>query len=171
MTLALDAAADVGFGSLTSIIRRKAIELYAGDVDAPFAYEPSAFDFLSPALSEAELLASVLPAADFAEWWRRFATGLDESFQPVATTDRADGKLAHWDGLNLSRAWMLAAIAEVVGDPRLAESARAHRDAGMAGLEAATYAGAHWLPTFALRAHLAHFRPEGRSAAESTVDS
>jgi hypothetical protein len=161
MTLALEAAADLGLGALTSIVRRRAVDFYGGDVDAPFAYEPSAYDFLSPALAEAELMAEVLAIPDFAPWWRRFAPGFDGSLAPVVTTDRADGKLAHWDGLNLSRAWMLSAIGAALGDDRLAKSAAAHRDAGMAGLEAATYAGAHWLATFALRAEL-------KAAAEST---
>jgi len=165
MTLAFEAAGMLGDGELTHLVSRRAVDFYAADVDAPFAYEPSAYDFVSPALAEAELLAAVLPVTEFRAWWQRFATNLDPSFAPVTAADRADGKLAHWDGLNLSRAWMLSTIAGALpagpDRERLATLAVRHREAGMAGLDAATYAGTHWLPTFALRARL-------KAGAEST---
>jgi hypothetical protein len=74
---------------------------------------------------------------------------------PVAiVTDRADGKLAHLDGLNLSRAWMLEGIAAGLPgeDPRrpaLLAAAAAHRESGLAGVTGEHYAGGHWLGTFA----------------------
>jgi len=74
---------------------------------------------------------------------------------PVAeVTDRADGKLAHLDGLNLSRAWMLAGIASGLPptDPRrpaLLAAAAAHRAAGLAAVTGEYYEGGHWLGTFA----------------------
>lgn len=158
MTLALEASAALGDPELGALIGARAADFYGGDVDAPLAYEPSAYDFLSPALAEAELMAAVLDRKTFGRWWRRFATALADSFAPVATADRIDGKLAHWDGLNLSRAWMLAAVARALeaGDERerLESMAAEHLAAGEAGLASASYAGTHWLPTFALRARL-----------------
>jgi hypothetical protein len=77
--------------------------------------------------------------------------------EPVTTVDRSDGKLVHFDGLNLSRAWMLRRVAASLpaADPRgadLAARADRHLAAGMGGLESADYAGAHWLGSFALYA-------------------
>ena len=69
-------------------------------------------------------------------------------------TDPSDPKLAHLDGLNLSRAWMLEGIAAGLprDDPRLARPARrrrAHREAGLAAVTGEHYEGGHWLGTFA----------------------
>jgi hypothetical protein len=63
--------------------------------------------------------------------------------------------LAHLDGLNLSRAWMLEGVAAAlpVGDPRrgaVAAAARRHRDAGLAAVTGARYEGGHWLGSFAM---------------------
>jgi hypothetical protein len=70
-------------------------------------------------------------------------------------TDRADPKLAHIDGLNLSRAWMLAGIAHGLPphDPRipaLLASARAHADAALPAVTGEHYEGGHWLGTYAV---------------------
>ena len=73
----------------------------------------------------------------------------------ATVTDRSDGKLAHLDGLNLSRAWMLEGIAAGLpkSDPRraaLMAAARAHRQAGLAAVTGEHYEGGHWLGTFAM---------------------
>ena len=57
-----------------------------------------------------------LPPAEFAAWLGAFLPELtlDGSpgwLRPAVVTDKADGHLAHLDGLNLSRAWMLEGIA------------------------------------------------------------
>ena len=70
-------------------------------------------------------------------------------------TDPSDPKLAHLDGLNLSRAWMLEGISSGLpsGDPRIAAltaAARAHRDAGLASVTGEHYEGGHWLGSFAV---------------------
>jgi hypothetical protein len=70
-------------------------------------------------------------------------------------TDPEDPKLAHLDGLNLSRAWMLEGILDGLpgGDPRrgaLAAAARAHREAGLAAVTGEHYEGGHWLGSFAM---------------------
>ena len=74
---------------------------------------------------------------------------------PAVVTDKSDGKLAHLDGLNLARAWMLEGIAQGLGgeDPRspaVLRTARAHRDAGLAAVTGEHYEGGHWLGSFAV---------------------
>lgn len=141
MGLALDYARAVGDADLAARIEARARDFYAADVAAPVAYEPSAYDFLSPSLAEADLMRRVLPGSELGPWLQRFLPAFP--FTPVACVDRADGKLAHFDGLNLSRAWMLRGL----GQRALAE---AHARAGMGGVTGEHYAGAHWLGTFAV---------------------
>jgi hypothetical protein len=75
---------------------------------------------------------------------------------PVTVSpDRSDPKLAHLDGLNLSRAWMLEGIISGLppDDPRrpaLAAAADAHRRAGLAAVTGEHYEGGHWLGSFAV---------------------
>jgi hypothetical protein len=157
MALAWDAADGDERARLAAAARR----LHERDRDAALHLEPSAYDFLSPTLATAWLMLRVMDAGAFARWLDGWAPGLGRGATPApaATVDRADGKLVHWDGLNLSRAWMLRAIARALpdGDARvveLQESADAHLGAGLASLDGATYAGTHWLPTFATYALL-----------------
>jgi hypothetical protein len=69
-------------------------------------------------------------------------------------TDPSDPKLAHLDGLNLSRAWMIEGILTGLPeeDPRrsaLSAAARTHRAAGLDSVTGAHYEGGHWLGSFA----------------------
>jgi hypothetical protein len=141
MGLVLDHARASGDAALAAAVEQRARAFYGRDVAAPVAYEPSAYDFLSPSLAEADLMRRVLPAAEFAAWLHGFLPAFP--FAPVACVDRADGKLSHFDGLNLSRAWMLRKL----GQEALAE---AHAAAGLAGVSGEHYAGGHWLGTYAL---------------------
>lgn len=126
----------------------------------PAHLEPDAEDFLSPGLCIAVAMLRAHPRA-FATWWPRFApdaAGLAVWCTPVSPVDRADAKLAHLDGLNLSRAWALGALAGALAGPepllarRLAEAARAHLDAALPFADAGEYVGTHWLASFALLA-------------------
>ncbi len=155
--LALDYARAVGHADLEALIVERSVAYYAGDRDAPAAWEPSGDDFLSPSLIEADLMRRVLPPAEFPAWLHAFLPrGLPPALQqPAIVTDRSDGKLAHLDGLNLSRAWCLRALAAAVpaGDPlrpQLAASADAHAAAGLAHVATGDYAGEHWLASFAV---------------------
>ena len=140
--------------------RDRAYAFYSNDKSCPLAYEPSGEDFLSPCLAEADAMRRVLPAALFAAWLRVFlpqipANGSSSWLAPALVTDRSDPKLAHLDGLNLSRAWMLEGIASGLpaGDRRiraLAAAAARHRDAGLAGVTGEHYEGGHWLGSFAV---------------------
>jgi hypothetical protein len=74
---------------------------------------------------------------------------------PAVSPDVSDPKLAHLDGLNLSRAWMLQGIAAGLpqGDLRLGavkEAAHAHARAGLVAVTGEHYVGSHWLGTFAV---------------------
>jgi len=102
----------------------------------------------------------VLPSADFARWLRTFlpqipTTGSEAWLQPVVSPDPSDPKLAHLDGLNLSRAWMLEGIASGLpkSDKRIraiTAAADAHRRAGLAAVTGEHYEGGHWLGSYAV---------------------
>lgn len=130
------------------------IRFYNGDHNGPIAFEPAGEDFFSPCLAEADLMRRVCTPQEFADWLAAFLPDIP-NLRPVAPTDPSDGKLAHFDGLNLSRAWMLFGIAKGLpdNDPRrlrLLLTADAHRDAGLAAVSGAHYEGSHWLGTFAV---------------------
>lgn len=156
--LALDWARATGDESTASVIEARARALYGGDRGCNLAFEPSGQDFLSPCLAAADLLRRVMPAQEFAAWLGAALPGItehDAGLEPVVPADRSDGKLAHLDGLNLSRAWMLEGIAAGLpeDDARrgaLLRTAGAHAKAGIAATDGAHYEGAHWLGTFAV---------------------
>jgi Protein of unknown function (DUF2891) len=151
---ALGLVLDSDRGSLRATALRRARDYYFADRNAPLAYEPSGEDFLSPCLAEADLMRRVLDRTAFAEWFSGFLPhGVD--LHPAVSPDRSDGKLAHLDGLNLSRAWMLAGVSSALPseDPRratLTTLAQTHAAAGLAAITGEHYEGAHWLGTFAM---------------------
>ncbi len=158
--LMLDWARATGHRSLESLLEERVETLYLKDVDCPLTYEPSGQDFLSPCLAEADLMRRVLPEDEFASWLSTFlpvipAAESDREWLPVAVvTDRSDGKLAHLDGLNLSRAWMLEGIAAGLpdDDPRietLLKTAAVHADDALEAVDGEHYEGGHWLGSFA----------------------
>jgi hypothetical protein len=145
--------------SIEQLTRDRVLEFHRGDRNCPISYEPSGQDFLSPCLAEADLMRRVLPAAEFSTWLTGFLPGIPRDgstkWLPIGVvTDKTDGKLAHLDGLNLSRAWMLEGIAGVLssGDPRrssLLATARVHAESGLAAVTGEHYEGGHWLGSFA----------------------
>jgi hypothetical protein len=135
------------------LVRSRIASFYLKDTDCPVAYEPSGQDFLSPCLAEADAVRRVLRPAEYAAWLQRFLPEIP--LRPEKVTDPTDGQLAHLDGLNLSRAWMLEGIA--AGLPKthkrrasILELARQHRDAGLASVTGEHYEGGHWLASFAV---------------------
>ena len=101
---------------MSGLLREKAAEFYAQDQACPLNYEPSGQDFLSPCLAEADFMRRVLPTKAYAHWLTSFLPQIpradaEQWLQPAVVTDRTDPKLAHLDGLNLSRAWMLEGVA------------------------------------------------------------
>jgi hypothetical protein len=158
--LMLDYAHGNGDQKFAELVVFKAKQFYLRDKDCPLAYEPSGEDFLSPCVGEADVMRRVLPSQEFARWLRTFmpqisTSGDDKWWQPVVSPDPSDPKLAHLDGLNLSRAWMLEGIAAGLpkGDKRLPSimaTAGAHRRAGLASVTGEHYEGGHWLGSFAV---------------------
>jgi hypothetical protein len=157
--LVLDWAHAAGDVRMERLLMARTRDLYATDRSCPIAYEPSGQDFLSPCLAEADLMRRLLAPPAFASWLRKFLPGIPgEStpwLKPATVTDPSDGKLAHLDGLNLSRAWMLEGIAASLPPrdarlPALRSAAAAHRASGLASVTGAHYEGGHWLGTFAV---------------------
>jgi hypothetical protein len=148
---------DVG---LARLLEGAARRYYLADRDCPLRYEPSGEDFLSPCLAEADFMRRMLPTHEFAEWLGGFLPGLPTDgradwLPPGIVTDRSDPKLAHIDGLNLSRAWMLEGIASRLPEKdrrraALEAAARAHAAAALPAVTGEHYEGGHWLGTFAV---------------------
>lgn len=161
LRLAMDYAEGRDDRRLEAMLRERALAWYGGDRDCQ-AWEPSQDEFLSPALMEAEAMRRVLPPAAFSSWFDAFLPRLDRGepatlFEPASVSDRTDGKIAHLDGLNLSRAWCWRGVAAALED---GPTRRAAVDAADRHLAAALphvtgdYMGEHWLASFALLALL-----------------
>jgi hypothetical protein len=151
--LMLDYARACDRGEFAQLLEAKIREFYSGDRNGPLAYEPSGEDFLSPCLAEADVMRRVMRCAEFADWLEQFLPQIP--LRPAQAPDASDPKLAHLDGLNLSRAWMLRGILQALpkGDARifsLQAAADEHAAAGLASVSGALYEGAHWLGTFAV---------------------
>ena len=150
---------------LAEAIRRSASRWFGNDRQCQ-AWEPSGDDFLSPALVEALCMMRTLPADEFALWLVSFLPelGLRQPrtlFEPATVSDRTDGKIAHLDGLNLSRAWCWRQLAPTLGSKdrgMVMATADKHLAAALPYLDG-DYAGQHWLATFALMAQLSAAPP------------
>lgn len=157
--LALDWARSAGHAELHSLLESKIRAFYLADKACPLGYEPSGEDFLSPCLMEADLMRRILAQDAYAGWLRDFLPGIPEDgradwLAPGVVLDPTDGKLVHLDGVNLSRAWNLLAIADALplADKRraaLLSAASAHSDSGLAAVSGEHYEGGHWLASFA----------------------
>lgn len=163
LRLTLDYAEGAGDAALEALCRDRALQWHSGDRDCQ-AWEPSQDEFLSPALMEAALMRRVMAPETFAGWFDAFLPRLADRqpatlFQPATVSDRSDGKIAHLDGLNLSRAWCWREIAAALpsDDPRRSIAMSAADDHLAAALPHVTgdYMGEHWLASFALLALLA----------------
>ena len=146
---------------LAKLLRKTGQRWYGEDSDCPAWGEPSGDDFQSSALIEAECMRRLLPPNEFLPWFGQFLPRLSERqpatlFRPASVSDRTDGKIAHLDGLNLSRAWCWRSLGNALpaADPRRTiahEAAREHLAAGLPHI-AEHYMGEHWLASFAVLA-------------------
>lgn len=134
-------------------------EHWFGADRAAQAWEPSGEDFLSPVLMEAMAMQRLLPADAFAAWFADYLPALGAGdpatlLTPARVSDRSDGRIAHLDGLNLSRAWAMRALAPAIGGAtgRVLEAAAADHLAVALDEVAGDYMGEHWLASFALLA-------------------
>jgi hypothetical protein len=158
LRLAADYAETVGDHALTKLLQEMAMRWYGKDEACPAWGEPSGDDFLSSALMEAECMWRLMPEADFPAWFDAFLPEVAQSrpatlFAPASVSDRSDGKIAHLDGLNLSRAWCWRSLAKALPeiDPRRAimeKAADEHLASGLSHI-AGDYMGEHWLASFA----------------------
>ena len=161
LRMAADYAAAANDAALAALLLETGRRWYGGDVDCPAWGEPGGDDFLSPTLIEAECMRRLLGGEEFLAWFGRFLPRIaqgepDTLLRPAIVTDRTDGKIAHLDGLNLSRAWCWRSLAAALpaDDPRRAlaqEAAMRHLTAGLPHL-ASDYMGEHWLASFAVLA-------------------
>jgi DUF2891 family protein len=141
-------------------MRAKALSWYGDDASAQ-AWEPSQDDFLSPSLIEAECMRRFMAPEAFGAWFKQFLPDAANAkpaalFAPARVSDRSDGKIAHLDGLNLSRAWCWRSIARGLGGddpvaPVAFDAAERHIAAALPHVTG-DYMGEHWLATFALLA-------------------
>ena len=159
-SLILDWAIQTEDKEMMHLITRKSLNFYLTDRDCPLEYEPSGQDFLSPCLGEADLMRRILNQDEYSDWLRIFLPNIrpntTSNWLPLAKiTDREDGKLAHLDGLHLSRAWMLEGIISGLPDNdkrsiTLAITADKHSEAGLSSVTGEHYSGGHWLGSFAI---------------------
>jgi hypothetical protein len=151
LVLGEEYAREVGDAGLRDLFAARARDWFGRDRDAR-AWEPSGDDFLSPTLIEALCMKRLLPEREFAPWFAAFLPSLDRRepavlFEPATVSDRSDGKLAHLDGVNLSRAWCMRAL----GLDVFRETAERHLEAALPHV-AGDYMGEHWLASFAVLA-------------------
>jgi hypothetical protein len=147
--------------ALATLLRETGLRWYGEDSNCPAWGEPSGDDFQSSALIEAECMRRLLPPEAFLPWFDRFLPKLVERqpatlFRPAVVTDRTDGKIAHLDVLNLSRAWCWRSLGNALpaSDPRRVvahETAQEHMTIGLPHI-AGHYMGEHWLASFAVLA-------------------
>lgn len=158
--LIIDYARGKNDEKLAKLATDSAQKFFLADKNCPLSYEPSGEDFLSPCLGEADVMRRVLTQAEFGKWLTQFLPQIPKTatgdWLPIAISpDPSDPKLAHLDGLNLSRAWMLEGILSSLAadDPRrpaLMSAADAHKRAGLAAVTGEHYEGGHWLGSFAV---------------------
>lgn len=155
MSFALDYAVRY-HPELASLIKERARTYFVNDINCPLTWEPNGFDFFSPCLQEAVLMMKVLPKEEFIKWFDVFMPGFRKNpadfIQIAIVSDRSDGKLAHLDGLNFSRAWCLYELGYYLENYKMIDLANKHFDASYSKMDTGEYAGAHWLASFALYA-------------------
>lgn len=170
LSLAYDWAITSNNDVFAELLRERSLTFFRDDCRGPLDYEPSGHDFLSPCLAEADLMRRLLPPDAFSAWLDAFLPGLaDAKLPPVQPKTRTDGQLAHLDGLNLSRAWMLEGILSALAtdDSRcdqLRGVAAVHAHAGLDQVNDRHYETAHWLGTFAI------YLLTGRGLSQAAAD-
>ncbi len=160
IAFALDYARTVTHQKLEHLLVQRSLDYFGQDQDYPAQWEPDGDDFFSRSLMEADLMRRILPPKDFAQWLHTFLPNLEKHeprslLEPAHVSDRTDPKIVHLDGLNLSRAWCMKAIAGALPNndparPILAASARRHAQATLPHIANGHYEGEHWLASFAV---------------------
>jgi DUF2891 family protein len=153
------ALASAGDPALLEAVTARARAWFAEDMLYPGQLEPSGDDFLSPALTEAELMGQVLSQREFAEWLSLFLPGIGRGepaslFTPLVP-DPSDRDFASLHALNASRAWCWRRVAEALpgGDERIGaavRAARAHAQVALPHVVGDDYTVEHWLAAYAV---------------------
>ncbi len=143
--------ADDGKPLLLQAITAAGRRWFAADTDYPVIYEPGGADFLSGALTEAELMAKILSPDEFADWFARFLPDPSALYTPAAVSDSADGLITHLHGLNLYRAHAFGVLAPVLGEAGAA-ARQAHLDAALPAVVGGDWMAEHWLAAYAVLA-------------------
>jgi hypothetical protein len=145
--------------ALGALIRDRSRHWFGTDRDCQ-AWEPGGDEFLSPSLIEALCMARAHKAL-FPIWFEQFLPRIASRqpatlFTPAVVSDRTDGKIAHLDGLNLSRAWCWRRLAPLLtaAERDIAEAAADEHFAAAVPHLSGDYMGEHWLASFALLALL-----------------
>ena len=157
LAFAYDYAETTGNEDLLAAVKKSAQDFYLKDDNCPVTWEPGGYDFISPCLSEIDIMRRVLPKNAFSLWVDDFMPQLkkqDFEMEPGEVSDRTDGKLVHLDGLNFSRAWIFSGLAnqypEMFG--HLKPLANEHVAYSFSNVAGDSYEGGHWLGTFAIYA-------------------
>ncbi|MBN1197150.1 MAG: DUF2891 domain-containing protein [Candidatus Aminicenantes bacterium] len=160
IAMALDYARTVENTELEALLLERARTYFLADRNCPASWEPGGEDFFSPCLMEADLMRRVLSREEFSLWFNAFLPSVARNepaglLNPATVTDRSDGKLVHLDGLNLSRAWCMRRIAAslTANHPQrtvLLAAARRHAETALTHVTSGSYAGEHWLASFAV---------------------
>jgi hypothetical protein len=145
---------------LLNSLAQTAIRWYGGDRDYPAGYEPGGSDFLSPALTEVEVMSLILDKDRFIHWLELFLPGLSSGspkslFEPAQVSDPSDGQAAHLHGLNLYRAFVWKQLISDLppGDKRipfLQAGMEAHSQASLGAVVDSDYMVEHWLACYAV---------------------
>ncbi len=155
--LVWDVAQSQNDHELQELVESTGRRFYWADTHINLRYEPSAADFLSPSLSEADLMARVLTEDEYEIWLDLFEPNGFDALEPVEVVDPSNGQLAHWAGLNFSRSWMLSRISKALSpdhplSDKLNQNAQKHLEAALPMAAHPDYMISHWVPTFAVYA-------------------
>lgn len=161
LTMAIDAARMIGDDALGKELGQAANRMFRGDRNYPVDFEPDGGDFLSPAITEAGLLATIQEPAEFATWLEEFLPDIANSrilSPPTFTANASDPGTVHLHGLLLTKVWSLSRIVTKLPteDPRktpLTQAAIRHWNEAQSALDDRHYHATHWMPTFTVLAH------------------
>ncbi len=101
-------------------------------------------------------MQKVLPEKEFKKWLKNFLPDFEKhpekSLEIAIVSDRSDGKLAHLEGLNFSRAWCLFEMGKTLNNQKMIDLGIQNFNYSYEKMDSGEYAGAHWLASFALYA-------------------
>lgn len=159
LCFALDWARAKDDGAFEKLIIEKAKAFYLSNKNIPAYLEPDGADFFSPSLLAADLLARILPQAEFVKWINNYynSAGIVRICNPPTVSDRNDYQIVHLDGLSFSRAWCMKGIASKLPanhplKSKFEKAATSFLNQSLPQVFNGGYGGEHWLASFAVYA-------------------